>query len=153
MSLSIFQKRLLQQNVELLKPDFHQFTHTFYHNLSQRNLTMTMPSEESVSKRSYILFCALNKVVSHLDDLPLVMPFIQYIANNLSFLNVSSHDIDHLCDAFFDTLESQQRGLNSHLKQAWSQAIRIFSNIVKSYLFAYSNVISINTRCANRLSS
>ena len=153
MSLSIFQKKLLQQNVELIKPDFHQFTKTFHSLMSEKPLQMTIPSQESINQQSYILYCALNKVINHLDDLPLVIPFIHYMANNLSFLNVNCTDIDLLCDAFWDTLQKQSIKLNSHLCQAWSQAILIFKNIVKSYLFSYSNVVSLAQKQATQLSS
>ncbi len=153
MSLSSFQKRLLQQDIELLKPDFHQFTSAYHRSLCSRKLTMSVPEHESITKRSYILYCALNKVVSHLDDLLQVTPFIHYLANNLSFLNVSFEDIDILCDAFIETRKSYMHHINTQLQQAWLQAIRIFANIVKSYLFAYSNVVSFSAYCPARLSS
>ncbi|WP_462179650.1 globin [Pseudoalteromonas gelatinilytica] len=153
MSLSSFQKRLLQQDIELLKPDFHQFTSAYHRNLCSRKLTMSVPEHESITKRSYILYCALNKVVSHLDDLLQVTPFIHYLANNLSFLNVSFEDIDILCDAFIETRKSYMHHINTQLQQAWLQAMRIFANIVKSYLFAYSNVVSFSAYCPARLSS
>ncbi len=153
MSLSSFQKRLLQQDIELLKPDFHQFTSAYHRSLCSRKLTMSVPEHESVTKRSYILYCALNKVVSHLDDLLQVTPFIHYLANNLSFLNVSFEDIDILCDAFIETRKSYMHHINTQLQQAWLQAMRIFANIVKSYLFAYSNVVSFSAYCPARLSS
>jgi len=153
MSLSSFQKRLLQQDIELLKPDFHQFTSAYHRSLCSRKLTMSVPEHESVTKRSYILYCALNKVVSHLDDLLQVTPFIHYLANNLSFLNVSFEDIDILCDAFIETRKSYMHHISTQLQQAWLQAMRIFANIVKSYLFAYSNVVSFSAYCPARLSS
>jgi len=153
MSLSSFQKRLLQQDIELLKPDFHQFTSAYHRSLCSRKLTMSVPEHESITKRSYILYCALNKVVSHLDDLLQVTPFIHYLANNLSFLNVSFEDIDILCDAFIETRKSYMHHINTQLQQAWLQAMRIFANIVKSYLFAYSNVVSFSAYCPARLSS
>ncbi|WP_462176715.1 globin [Pseudoalteromonas gelatinilytica] len=153
MSLSSFQKRLLQQDIELLKPDFHQFTGAYHRSLCSRKLTMSVPEHESITKRSYILYCALNKVVSHLDDLLQVTPFIHYLANNLSFLNVSFEDIDILCDAFIETRKSYMHHINTQLQQAWLQAMRIFANIVKSYLFAYSNVVSFSAYCPARLSS
>ncbi|WP_462175649.1 globin [Pseudoalteromonas gelatinilytica] len=153
MSLSSFQKRLLQQDIELLKPDFHQFTSAYHRSLCSRKLTMSVPEHESITKRSYILYCALNKVVSHLDNLLQVTPFIHYLANNLSFLNVSFEDIDILCDAFIETRKSYMHHINTQLKHAWLQAMRIFANIVKSYLFAYSNVVSFSAYCPARLSS
>ncbi|MEI8642947.1 globin [Pseudoalteromonas sp. Hal040] len=153
MSLSSFQKRLLQQDIELLKPDFHQFTSAYHRSLCSRKLTMSVPEHESITKRSYILYCALNKVVSHLDDLLQVTPFIHYLANNLSFLNVSFEDIDILCDAFIETRKSYMHHINTQLQQAWLQAMRIFANVVKSYLFAYSNVVSFSAYCPARLSS
>jgi len=146
MSLSSFQKRLLLQDIELLKPDFHQFTSAYHRILNARQLTMTVPEQDSITKRSYILYCALNKVVSHLDDLQQVTPFIHYLANNLSFLNVASKDIDILCEAFIETRLLFIKTYNSHQQQAWELAIRIFSNIVKSYLFSHSTVVSIKTR-------
>ncbi|WP_147386629.1 globin [Pseudoalteromonas gelatinilytica] len=137
----------------MLKPDFHQFTSAYHRSLCSHKLTMSVPEHESITKRSYILYCALNKVVSHLDDLLQVTPFIHYLANNLSFLNVSFEDIDILCDAFIETRKSYMHHINTQLQQAWLQAMRIFANIVKSYLFAYSNVVSFSAYCPARLSS
>ncbi|RZD23357.1 hypothetical protein [Pseudoalteromonas sp. MEBiC 03485] len=153
MSLSSFQKRLLLQDIELLKPDFHQYTSAYHRNLSSYKLTMVVPDHESITKRSYILYCALNKIISHLDDLHQVTPFIHYLANNLSFLKVSFNDIDSLCRAFIETRKSYIHPIDSQLHRAWLQATRVFANIVKSYLFSYSNVVSFSAYCPARLSS
>lgn len=153
MSLSTAQKRLLQQNIKHLKPNFHQFTLQFHTLANKHSLHMTLPSQESINRRSYLLFCALNKVVMHLDDLKQVTPFIEYLANNLSFLNVTSQDIDNLTNAFMKTVESMQEPMSEQLKGAWQLATRLFANIVKCYLFSYSNVIPLQDNFAVRRTS
>nr|WP_205994304.1 hypothetical protein [Pseudoalteromonas sp. MEBiC 03607] len=89
----------------------------------------------------------------HLDDLKQVTPFIEYLANNLSFLNVTSQDIDNLTNAFMKTVESMQEPMSEQLKDAWQLATRLFANIVKCYLFSYSNVIPLQDNFAVRRTS
>ncbi len=144
MSLSLAQKKLLQQDIKLLKPDFYQFTTALHQNISTRKLTMAVPEQESITKRSFILYCALSKIVNNLDNILQVTPFIQYLANNLSFMKVTADDVCQLCDAFIETRLLFLHNENCQLQQAWQLAVHIFSSIARNYLFSHSNVVSIN---------
>lgn len=145
MGLNIFQKRLLLENIEKLKPDFHCFTLRFQQNLVNQPLSIRCPSPQSLSEKSFILYCALERTIYHLDDLPTVIPFIEHHANNLGFLQINEQDIECLSNAFYQTVkETMKNDFSPLLEKAWQNAIHIFVSVVSRYLFARTNVVAIN---------
>ncbi|CAM3961649.1 MULTISPECIES: globin [Pseudoalteromonas] len=147
MCISNDQQKLLLQNIAIIKPNFHCFTVTFQVQLKRQALTIKCPSSNAISEKSYILYCALERTLSHLDNLSMVTPFIEHHANNLAKLGISNTDVNLLCDAFYNTLQIHLGNHFTHKAQiAWSYSLRLFKNIVKSYLFNFSNVVAINTQ-------
>ena len=154
MSINRYQQKLLLDNIAVIKPNFHYFTVTFHVQLKRQALIMRCPDSNAIRENSYLLYCALERTLSHLENLPMVVPFIQHHANNLASLGVNSNDIDLLCEAFYNTLEIHLgKGFTSASQAAWTKALQLFKNIVKSYLFNFSNVISIDARAQKQQSS
>ena len=154
MSINRYQQKLLLDNIAVIKPNFHCFTVTFHVQLKHPALTMRCPDSNAIRENSYLLYCALERTLSHLENLPMVIPFIQHHANNMASLGVNSSDIDLLCDAFYNTLEIHLgKRFTSASQAAWTKALQLFKNIVKSYLFNFSNVVSIDARAQKQQSS
>ena len=147
-------KKQLLKSINIIKPNFHCFTFTFQMQLKRQPLLMQCPSSEALNENSYLLYCALERTIMHIDNLRSVTPFIHHHAYNLSKLGLGYQDIALLCNAFLASLKIHLKDyMSPSLEQSWRQAIRIFTNIVTSYLFKTSNVVSLTEYCEKQLSS
>ncbi|MDN3378015.1 MULTISPECIES: globin [unclassified Pseudoalteromonas] len=147
-------KKQLLRSINIIKPNFHCFTFTFQMQLKRQPLLMQCPSSEALNENSYLLYCALERTIMHIDNLRSVTPFIHHHANNLSKLGISHQDVTLLCNAFLASLKIHLKDyMTPTLEQNWRQAIRIFTNIITSYLFKTSNVVSLTDYSQKQLSS
>ncbi len=147
-------KKQLMKSINIIKPNFHCFAFTFQMQLKRQPLIMKCPSSEDLNKNCYLLYCALERTIMHIDNLRAVTPFIQHHANNLSKLGLNHQDVSLLCSAFIATLKIHlKHDMTPSLEQSWRYAVRVFSNIVTSYLFNTSNVVSLTEYCEKQLSS
>lgn len=154
MSFNSDNKKQLLKSLHIIKPNFHCFAFTFQMQLKRQTLTMHCPSSDALNKNSYLLYCALERTVMHLDNIHSVIPFIQHHANNLSKLGMSYQDLKLLCNAFMATLKIHlKHELTAALEQKWWDAIQVFTSIVKSYLFKVSNVVCLTEHSQKQLSS
>ncbi|CAM4359567.1 globin [Pseudoalteromonas ostreae] len=154
MSISAHHQKILLRSIAIIKPNFHCFTVTFHVQLKRHALTMQCPSNEEISEKSYLLYCSLERTISHLDRLMSVLPFIHYHANNLSKSGLTCQDVDLLCDAFIAALKIHLgREFTPNLEYAWFYAVRMFNSIVKNYLFNSNNIVAINKAAQQQMSS
>ncbi|WP_339689888.1 globin [uncultured Pseudoalteromonas sp.] len=154
MSISAHHQKMLLRSIAIIKPNFHCFTVTFHMQLKRHALTMQWPSSDEISEKSYLLYCSLERTITHLDRLLSVLPFIHYHANNLSKSGLTCQDVDLLCDAFIAALKIHLgREFTLNLEQAWRYALRMFNSIVKSYLFNTSNIVAINKSVQQQVNS
>ncbi|MDQ9091352.1 globin [Pseudoalteromonas haloplanktis] len=154
MGVSAQHQKVLLQSIAIIKPNFHCFTVTFHVQLKRQALTMQWPSSEEISEKSYLLYCSLERTITHLDSLLAVLPFIQHHANILGKTGLTSQDVDLLGDAFIAALKIHLgREFTAKLESAWHYAIRVFKSIVKSYLFNTHNIVAINKSVQQQMSS
>lgn len=142
---------LLKRSIATLKPNFHCFTITFYNQLTRHTLSLKYPSGKQINERSYLLYCALERTVMHLNNPQSVVPFIEHHANILAKLELAEQDIHALSDAFMATLKIHLgQDFSQAVQQAWQYALRFFNSVVSGYLFSYTNVVAINNRGAQQ---
>lgn len=147
-------KKQLLKSINIIKPNFHCFTFTFQMQLKRQALLMQCPSSEILNKNSYLLYCALERTIMHIDNIRSVTPFIHHHANNLSKLGLTYQDVSLLCNAFLASLKIHLKDdMTPVLEGSWRHAIHIFTNIVISYLFNTSNVVSLTDYSQKQLSS
>ncbi|KTF13476.1 globin [Pseudoalteromonas sp. H105] len=145
MGINTFEKQLLLNSLTIIKPNFHCFSYTFQMHVKRESLDMLCLSSSKINEKTYILYCVLERIVMHLDDLRTVTPFIKHYANNLSNMGMSYEDTDILCNSFLATLKIHLKGCYSpKLENVWQQAISIFRSIVTGYLFNTSNIVHLN---------
>ncbi|MGO2479525.1 MAG: globin [Pseudoalteromonas sp.] len=141
---------LLKRSIATLKPNFHCFAITFYNQLTRQPLSLQYPSGEQINERSYLLYCALERTIMHLDTPPNVIPFIEHHANILAKLKLAEQDVPTLCSAFMTTLKIHLgRDFSQAEQQAWQYVMRFFNSVVSRYLFSQTNVIAIRDRTAH----
>ncbi|WP_064667630.1 globin [Pseudoalteromonas prydzensis] len=154
MGVSAHHQKILLQSIAIIKPNFHCFTITFHVQLKRHALTMQWPSSQEISEKSYILYCSLERTITHLDCLLSVLPFIQHHANILSKSGLTSEDVDLLGDAFIAALKIHLGNeFTPQIENAWRYAVRMFKSIVKSYLFNTNNIVAINKSVQQQMSS
>lgn len=113
--------------------------------VKRESLDMLCLSSSKINEKTYILYCVLERIVMHLDDLRRVTPFIEHYANNLRDMGISYEDTHILCNSFLVTLKIHLKGCYPpKLESVWQHAISIFRSIVTGYLFNTSNIINLN---------
>lgn len=149
--MNTYHHTLLKRSITILKPNFHCFTITFHNQLTRHTLSLRYPDGKQLNERSYLLYCALERTVTHLTNPTSVVPFIQHHANILAKLGLCEQDLPTLCEAFLVTLKIHLgRDFSQAMQQAWHYALRFFKSVVNSYLFTKTNVIAINANTAHQ---
>ncbi|MDB2355630.1 MULTISPECIES: globin [unclassified Pseudoalteromonas] len=145
MGISTLEKQLLLNSLHVVKPNFHCFSYTFQMHVKREPLDMLCLSNSKINEKTYILYCVLERIVMHLDNLRTVTPFIEHYAKNLSNMGMSHQDTDILCNSFLATLKIHLKGCYPpKLESIWQHAINIFKSIVTGYLFNTSNVLKLS---------
>lgn len=147
MGINAHDKQLLLQSIAIIKPNFHCFIVSFHSQLKRHSLAMQCPTSDAMSEKSYILYCMLERVITHLDDLRLVMPFIHHNANSLDKRGITNRDLNTLCEVFVDTLRVHLRKeFNPELEHTWQNTINVFKSITANHLFSTTNIVPLNKK-------
>ncbi|WP_440055429.1 hypothetical protein ACSLBF_04605 [Pseudoalteromonas sp. T1lg65] len=146
MSITPYQYQLLTQSLASVRPNFHGFCTSWYHQVQKYNLNMQIPDNvNQLILWEHQVFEFIQGCVMRLPQQANLLYFLRQRRAHLLYIGTSPRDLDILLSTFFQALKVQQgRTFTAATKNAWNRALLLIKNMLNHELFSVTNVTTLH---------